>query len=395
MARAIVVLLAATVGLSGLTTPARAAGVQDDQWYLEPMQAEQMWKVSKGKGITVAVVDSGVSPSSSTLRGRVLPGTDVSGTPGGPHDDVAGHGTTMAELIAGTGSGGGILGLAPEAQILPVRTLSPSDPGHKKHDTIAGALRAAADSEAQIINLSLGGVRSPDLERAVDYAAAKGKLMFASTGNSGNDESYDEGWIEAPASYDSVVAVAGADNGGETAEYSQKGRVALTAPGTNIPGWCDKSLTRYCRTQGTSNSTAIASASAALIWAKHPEWTANQVLRVMLQTAGVPKGQKVPSEYVGYGAVRPRKVLLEGKGDPGDPDVHPLIDPSSIHPSPSPKPQPSEEPDPGPGAAEPQAAGKAADDSPGQTVLLAGGGAAAVLLAAAVFAFVRLRRGRQ
>ena len=80
-----------------------------------------------------------------------------------------------------------------------------------------------------------------------------------------------------------------------------------------------------CTAEGTSYATAIASASAALIWSAHPTWTNNQVLRVMMETAGKPEDGKVPSEYLGYGIVRPRKVLLDKEGDPGPADVNPLL----------------------------------------------------------------------
>ncbi|NGO73834.1 S8 family serine peptidase, partial [Streptomyces boncukensis] len=110
--------------------------------------------------------------------------------------------------------------------------------------------------------------------------------------------------------------------------YSTYGpHVALTAPGLGVPGWCDGAKVRYCvqGQGGTSSATALASASAALIWSKHPEWTSNQVLRVLIKTTGrSQKGRSVRSKYIGYGAVRPRANLLQGKGDPGDPDISPL-----------------------------------------------------------------------
>jgi subtilisin family serine protease len=80
-----------------------------------------------------------------------------------------------------------------------------------------------------------------------------------------------------------------------------------------------------CNSHGTSDATAIASASAALIWSKHPNWTNNQVLRVMLDTASKPTSGKERTDYIGYGAVRPR-IALTDPGDPGPADVYPLPD---------------------------------------------------------------------
>ncbi|WP_342665938.1 S8 family serine peptidase [Streptomyces sulphureus] len=276
-----------------------------------------MWETSKGKGIKVAVVDSGVNSGTTSLRGRVLPGKDVSGAPGGATDDQIGHGTTMAEMIAGSGRGGGLRGLAPESRVIPIRTEGKGMRGGKGEDTLPEALRAAADSEAKIINMSIGGEYSdPDLEAAVNYAAHKGKLMFASSGNDGagkNKNNY-------PAGYSQVIGVGSVDKNGTVGDTSGNGQhVSLAAPGVDLPIWCDGKFEGYCSSSGTSIASALASASAALIWSKHPDWTANQVARVLVSTTGRMMEGKKPSKYFGYGTVRPRENILAGKGDPGQP----------------------------------------------------------------------------
>jgi subtilisin family serine protease len=83
--------------------------------------------------------------------------------------------------------------------------------------------------------------------------------------------------------------------------------------------------TGLCKTSGTSDATALASASAALIWSKHPTWTNNQVLRVMLNTIGGPTDGTKRNDSIGYGIVRPR-VALQNPGDPGPADEYPLPD---------------------------------------------------------------------
>lgn len=309
--------------LAGTAPAAVAESVQSQQWYLKPMKAAEMWKVSTGKGVKVAVVDTGVDPSSPTLRGRVLPGKDLSGAPGGADKDDSGHGTTMAELIAGTGKGGGIKGLAPGAGIIPFRgTLEGVKGADGAIQRTYRAIRAAADSDARIINLSFEGPDYIQLQNAVKYAAGKGKLVFASVGNNarqGNAETY-------PAAYPEVVGIGAIKKNAKVAEFSNHGdHTDLTAPGEDIPRRCGTAHAAYCGGGGgTSAATALASASAALVWARHPEWTANQVLRVLIDTAGSTVKSRSPSKYIGYGSVRPRAVLLDGKGDPGDPDVSPL-----------------------------------------------------------------------
>ena len=87
-----------------------------------------------------------------------------------------------------------------------------------------------------------------------------------------------------------------------------------------MPGWCNGDFERYCELNGTSFATAIASASAALIWSKHPDWTANQVARALTETTSILEKNEKPSNYLGYGIVRPKKHLLEGIGEPGAPE---------------------------------------------------------------------------
>ena len=125
----------------------------------------------------------------------------------------------------------------------------------------------------------------------------------------------------------------------KTDESEYGPQVDLAAPGDDMVHPC-KSETGLCRSHGTSDATALASASAALIWSKHPEWTNNQVLRVMLNTIGGPTDGAKRNDSIGYGIVRPR-VALVNPGDPGPADVYPLPDPpasaaSAAPPSPAP-----------------------------------------------------------
>ncbi|MGK5628060.1 S8 family serine peptidase [Streptomyces sp. URMC 123] len=286
------------------------------------MQIEKAWKVSKGDGVTVAVIDSGVDASKPELRGQVLPGVDVTEAPTGAHVDTDGHGTQMAALIAGTGAEGGVQGVAPGAKILPIKDLKGNrDIGFEL--ALHKALKAAVASDAKIISISQGathlGLEEDGVQKLVDEANKKGKLVFASSGNDreeGNEGKY-------PAKLPGVVAVGAANKTGTTSKFSAYGpHVALAAPGEAIPGRCI-GASGWCQGNGTSQATAITSASAALIWAAHPDWTNNQVLRVMMETAGKPEG-KVPSRYIGYGTIRPARVLLQGEGNPGPADVNPL-----------------------------------------------------------------------
>ncbi|MGV9316523.1 S8 family serine peptidase [Streptomyces sp. NPDC003691] len=397
---AICTLAAVCVWAGSVPATASAAGAAEGlpgQWYLKAMGAEDMWKSSTGKGVKVAVIDTGVNSSTPSLKGRVLEGFDASGAPGEETDDYDGHGTSMAELIAGTGKGGGLRGLAPDVQIIPMRVADTEFQNRHKTNArdAADAIRAAADSDAKIISMSVGSEYSDPQERAaVEYAASKGKLFFASAGNNaqdGNKPIY-------PAAYPDVVGVASADRKGTVAKYSQHGdNVDITAPGTDVVAWCDESFKKYCKSSGTSASAAIASASAALVWSANPDWTANQVLRALIDTAGRSWAKGTRSNYLGHGLIRPAQIVVDKKGDPGAPDISPLTNqktggspaasatPSA--PASSQQPKSNSEGD----TAVAGSAKKAAEKDDGNTGLVIGGIAAVVVLAGGAFVFLRRR----
>lgn len=399
-------LVALTAGLVGAAPAAHAADAQSMQWYLDAMNAEEIWKTSTGKGITVAVIDSGVDSSRPSLKGQVLKGLDAAEAKGDETDDYDGHGTSMAELIVGTGAGGGIQGLAPGAKVIPYRISDTNLQNNEKVNAFdqEEAIRAAADSEARIINISFGSdYYNSAIRDAVKYAQQKGKLLFSSAGNAAekdNRKSY-------PAAYEEAIAVAATGKDGVVVDFSNHGEyVDIAAPGAELPGYCDKSLTSYCEQQGTSAASAIASASAALIWSKNPDWTANQVLRVMFESAGRGEDWKegTVSNYLGHGIVRPGAHINRGVGAPGDPDISPLTntkvggkggtaggDASSATPDPS-APASSQAPEDKSGDDAVVAGSSTESDDSGLPVWAIGAAAAVVVLAGGAFAVVRKRR---
>ncbi|AXE78199.1 type VII secretion-associated serine protease mycosin [Streptomyces atratus] len=391
--RGIAVSSAVTLLLVG-ASPAYSDSVRSDQWYLDAMQAEQMWKSSTGENVTVAVIDSGVDASIPDLRGRVLKGKDLAAaSPGDEHTDYDNHGTGMASIIAGTGNvrgGGGSFGLAPGVKILPIRLRDTTGKvngatGNKYlNEDLSVAIRFAVDHGAKIINASVGDSigGSQQLTDSVKYALDKGALIFAAVGNSADEGNL----IEYPAGTPGVVGVGAIGKDLHKADFSQWGpQVDLSAPGVDMVHGCSGG-TKLCRTSGTSDAAAIVSASAALIWSKHLDWTNNQVLRVLLNTVGAPTSGALRNDYVGYGVVRPR-IALKNPGDPGPADEYPLPDLAAAE-SPSPSAKPS------------KAGGSSEDiDKPAATALASDGlwigvgvGVAALAGAAVAFAAVRSRR---
>ncbi|MES9524972.1 S8 family serine peptidase [Streptomyces capoamus] len=401
--------MATTVGFA---PSAVADDVQSKQWYLGPMQAEQMWKVSTGKGVKVAVIDSGVNANTSSLKGQVLTGEVPDSVAYRATKDYDGHGTTIAELIAGTGAGGGLKGLAPGAKIVPYRVKFEDLKGGagelNKTPEPADAIRAAADTDVKIINMSFGaqGPSSRE-EEAVQYAASKGKLLIAAVGNDGRKAGASIGY---PAAYPYVIGVAASDESGTVSKFSSSGNyVDFAAPGQDFPGWCDASFRSYCDDMnGTSSATAITSASAALIWSAHPDWTVNQVTRALVDTAGRKWAKNDPSRYLGYGTIRPRLVLANPHFNPGPADVDPLAkwnggdllakSETSATPSPSPSSSastPSQAPEKG-STGGTSAAGSSAESSNDNSTLwvVLGAVAAVLVVGGGGVAVARARRAR-
>ncbi|MEU5364614.1 type VII secretion-associated serine protease mycosin [Streptomyces sp. NPDC005925] len=387
-------LLAAAAG-----TQARAEPTREEQWFLDAMKAEQMWQTSTGEGVTVAVIDTGVDPDNPDLKGRVLPGKDLApDQPGDEHADYEGHGTGMAGLIAGTGAyggGNGAFGLAPGVMILPVRLPSAdtaanlAEAEERFNKAVAPAIRYAADKGAQVINISQAATEgSPQLTAAVKYALGEGSLIFAGVGNKGSGANE----VMYPAATPGVVGVAAVGKDlRRTAESEHGPQVDMAAPGEDMVHACD-SETGLCRGHGTSDATALASASAALIWAEHPTWTNNQILRVMLNTIGAPTDGADRNDSIGYGIVRPR-IALQSSGDPGPAGAYPLPDLAAAA-STSPSPQTSETAGADAPAEDDGSAATASAPKDGTTPWVALGIGGVVLLGAAIAVLAVVRRRR-
>ncbi|MFJ6622593.1 type VII secretion-associated serine protease mycosin [Kitasatospora sp. NPDC091335] len=407
------VFLAAGFVVGLVTAPAFAGdSIREDQWHLDAMNAAEMWKVSKGENVTVAVIDSGFKLDHPDLAGQFLAGKDFSGSPGGVGSYVKGHGTQMASLIAGTGKangGKGAYGLAPGAKILPLK-IANGDEGSVLNSEFMGqigqAVTYAVEQGAKVINISQGtnavSVNPEDVEKLnkiLARARAKGTLVVASVGNSAQSGNP----VEYPGALPNVVGVGASDRSGAVTAESEHGpQVTLVAPGMDMIASCT-GATGFCKGHGTSDAAAVVSASAALVWSVHPEWTANQILRVLINTAGKPKDGSERTDDAGYGAVRPR-IALTSPGDPGPSGQSPLpadaAAPStvpslgaSVSARPSAAPVPTESPtDVAVGAPTAQPVAEKSSGSGSALPIVAGVVAGLVLVAGVVFAVVRRRR---
>lgn len=301
------------VGLLGLVTSTIGAGsasadqIRDEQWQLLRLHAKEAWRQADGRGVTVAVLDSGVDGRHPDLAGQVLSGTDFVRPGGDGQADAVGHGTTVAALIAGRSDDSiGIEGLAPKAKILPVRVLD-DDNRYDDARTVANAVRWAVDHGAGVVNLSLGGTdRSPELADAIDYAFEKDVVVVACTGNEMPPEA---NLVWYPAREPGVLAVTGLDH--TTANRLWPGALTgnetvLAAPASELDG--AKPGGGYTSVSGTSFAAPLVSATAALIRSKWPQMSAADVVNRLIRTA-TDLGDAGRDDVFGYGLVNPVAAL--------------------------------------------------------------------------------------
>ncbi|MEU8969941.1 type VII secretion-associated serine protease mycosin [Streptomyces monashensis] len=298
---------------------AHADGIRAQQWGLDALHLDEAWQTTKGKGVTVAVLDTGVEADHPDLAGNVLPGQDMIGFGAKQGDRTwARHGTAMAGIIAGHGHGpgdsAGVMGVAPEAKILPVRViLEDGDPARTKARTTRGSaladgIRWAADHGADVINLSLGDDSNsahpePSEDEAVQYALKKGVVVVASAGNGGEKGDH----ISYPAAYPGVIVATAVDRYGTRAAFStRRWYAAVSAPGVNVV-IADPDH-KYYEGWGTSAASAFVSGAAALIKAAHPDLAPDQVKKLLEDTAeDAPVGGRDDSR--GFGMIDPAAAL--------------------------------------------------------------------------------------
>ncbi|AJP05861.1 serine protease [Streptomyces cyaneogriseus subsp. noncyanogenus] len=288
---------------------ATADQVREDQWALEALNAESVWKLSKGSGVTVAVIDDGVNASHIDLQGNILEGKDFMDGGSASPNPGDNHGTAMASIIAahGHGANDGVIGLAPEAKILPIREFGTDGPG------LPVSIRFAVDNGASVINVSqcFGSNSSEEVEKvsdAVAYALSKDVLVVGGAGNDGNaSKCY-------PAASPGALGIGAVANDGQIWENSNSGaHVSLTAPGKNIVA-AKGTGDGYRTGAGTSDATAYVSAAAALLRSQFPDLTAGQIANRLVKTAVLPeaeKGLSLPDERYGYGIIQPLAALQE------------------------------------------------------------------------------------
>ena len=319
LAGVLAALLAAPAVAIGSASAAQADAVrQQEQWVLNAMDVAGVWQHTRGSGVTVALIDSGVNGQVSDLSGSVTAGRDFSGVNTPPTNTNWGvHGTWMASLIGGHGHAGGssgITGVAPAAKILSIRAVTDQgDPGyhHYQHESesrvqghLANAINYATSKRVSVISMSLGyqGASLP-VRVAISKALAQGIVVVASSGNSGGASSGSHGNApySFPADYPGVLGVGAVAQDGMPAGFSSDNlSVQVAAPGVRVPAQGRDG--QYWLVSGTSPACALTAGVAALIKSVYPTLAPALVVQAITASTRA-KPQRGYDEAVGFGTV--------------------------------------------------------------------------------------------
>jgi type VII secretion-associated serine protease mycosin len=287
---------------------AHADQVRALEYWLNDYGFARAWSTTKGAGVKVAVIDTGVDGSVPDLAGAVVGGTDVSGVgaangqrPLGDGDS-ANHGTWVASLLAGRGTGAdnGVLGAAPQASVLTASVALGKAAGSvSSDDQIANGVRWAVDNGARVINMSLtrNTLDWPtSWDDAFQYAFSHDVVIVAAAGNRGSGTTE----VGAPATIPGVLTVAGVDRQGKASfDASSQGiTIGVSAPSEQLVGANPGG--GYVQWAGTSGAAPLVSGAVALVRAAHPELKAPDVIERIIKTARPVPGT-VPSPIYGYG----------------------------------------------------------------------------------------------
>ncbi len=309
--------------------PASADTVRNtEMWVLDALNVQPAWQITQGRGVLVAVIDSGVDGNVSDLAGSVRQGPNLTGVDTPPSSpDWGVHGTWMASLIAGHGHGpgddSGIIGIAPQSRILSIRVITDSDdPNFSRYEhesvsrgqqELATAITYAVAHGATVISMSLGySLQSAVVRQALQDAYEHDVVVVAAAGNSGEQAGISatgHSPYSFPADYPGVLAVGAVDQQGQPADFSSHNlSVQVAAPGFEVPAQGRDG--QYWLVSGTSPACALTAGVAALIKARYPRLTDAEVISA-ITTSTTPSSRPAGgyNDRVGFGEVNAAAAL--------------------------------------------------------------------------------------
>lgn len=232
--------------------------IQKSGWHITAFDLPNSWKKSKGEGVKVAVLDTGVDLDHHDLDKNLLPGKNFIDSSKNPDDDNS-HGTHVAGIIAAENNEIGMIGVAPDAKIIPVKVLDKQGNGNLIN--VSKGIRWAVDEgKADIICMSLGSPNPvQEVRKAIQYAESKGVVAFVAAGNAGKTKN-----IYYPAEYPETIAIGSVDENMTRSSFSNTGKnLDFMAPGNKIFSTVPDNW--YAVLSGTSMATPFVAGVAALV----------------------------------------------------------------------------------------------------------------------------------
>lgn len=279
-------------------------------WSITKFNLPEIWKFSKGEGVKVAIIDTGVSLKHEDLANNILPGYNFVANNDIPDDDAK-HGTHCAGIIASECNSIGIIGYAPKCKIIPLKALDKH--GNGDLATVAKSIKWAVDHGADLISMSLGAPRPlQQIAKAIKYACNNNVITFCAVGNAGEKTK-----AYYPASYPYTISVGAIDQNLVRAKFTNFGKIDFLCPGVNILSTIPKNW--YAEMSGTSMATPHAVGIASLILSHYRKTDKGGSLKTIddfrhvLSQYTIPlddikyKGKK---QYEGLGILDPRKIKL-------------------------------------------------------------------------------------
>jgi subtilisin family serine protease len=286
---------------------------QKSGWNITTFELPDVWeKMGTGEGVTVAVIDSGCDMTHNDLIENLLPGKNFINEKKPPEDDNS-HGTHCCGIIAAQNNEIGMVGVAPKAKILPIKALD--EDGSGDMETVAKAIRWAADNGADIISMSLGSPTPvQQVRKAIQYAASKGVVTFCAAGNAGNTKE-----VFYPASYPETIAIGSIDKDFNRSSFSNTGRnLDFMAPGQDI--FSTIPICWYGVMSGTSMACPFVAGIAALVLSYKRKnkvdfnLTTAEDYRTIFKKYCTDIPEHVNEKfYEGFGIIDPRKFIKEYK----------------------------------------------------------------------------------
>lgn len=316
----VILVLLTAVGICVPGT-AQADDIRSSQWYLKDFDIEKVHELSRGAGVTIGIIDTGVTPDHPDIEGNIVASSDEVSVRGDGLEDDIGHGTAISSVIAGHGHGEsgsqGILGIAPESTIISVDVINESG-NPPITNPLPTAIRWLVDNGADVISLSMHNTQVYSEQTAINYAVNSGVPVVVSAGNHDPDKSQDHASndTEWPARAHNAIPVSGTTHGGD---FWTSGSLnlhnadpfpaqGLSAPAHDIPIATPSG--GYDVKSGTSFASPIVAATLGLIRSSFPELTYDQVIARLLRTTE-DKGPKGFDDEYGWGLVNPYRALTE------------------------------------------------------------------------------------